>query len=264
MEFIKPNWPAPKNINAVTTTRASLNLSHYVDDDLEQVMENRSLLYKQLNLPSEPVWLNQQHSTEVINLGKVLSSRGLTAGSREQLNLTLDPAVKPRDDGLRDLKVDGAYTNKANVVCAVLTADCLPILLCSNDGTEIAAIHAGWRGLLNGVVASGVRYFKCQPDELFAWLGPAISQQAFEVGEEVREAFIQQDSQAVAAFYPSENSNHFMADLYQLARFRLHQLGIDKIYGGGFCTYSDHEKFYSYRRDQQTGRMATLIWRTPA
>jgi hypothetical protein len=148
------------------------------------------------------------------------------------------------------------------VVCAVLTADCLPILLCSNDGTEVAAIHAGWRGLLNGVIASGVRYFKCRPGKLLAWLGPAISQQAFEVGEEVREAFIQRDSRTAAAFYPSKNSNRFMADLYQLAKFQLNQLGVDKIYGGDFCTYSDRKRFYSYRRDGQTGRMGSLIWRS--
>lgn len=237
MEFIKPNWPAPENVKAVTTTRASANLSHYVGDNLEQVMENRRLLREQLGLPSEPVWLNQQHSTTVVDLG-----------SRK--------ACAHGDDNM----ADGSYTNQANVVCAVLTADCLPILLCSDDGTEVAAVHAGWRGLLNGVVISGLRHFKCSPGKLLAWLGPAISQQAFEVGNEVYEAFVRWNSRAKAAFYPSKNSNRFMAGLYQLARLQLNQLGVDKIYGGDFCTYSDGEKFYSYRRDEQTGRMGSLIW----
>lgn len=261
MEFIKPNWPAPENVKAVTTTRASLNLSHYVGENLEQVMANRSLLREQLCLPSEPIWLNQQHSTEVVDLGEILLSRGLTAGSRKQLNLKLDPAVKLRDGSICDLRVDGSYTNQANVVCAVLTADCLPILLCSDDGAEVAAVHAGWRGLLNGVVISGLRHFKCSPGKLLAWLGPAISQQAFEVGNEVYEAFVRWNSQAKSAFCPSKSSNRFMADLYQLARLQLNQLGVYKIYGGDFCTYSDCEKFYSYRRDEQTGRMGSLIWR---
>lgn len=223
MGFIKPNWPAPDNIRAVTTT-AGCNCLQDID---------RQLLRGQLNLPSEPIWLNQQHLIEVVDLGAENYS----------------------------VQVDGSYTNKANIVCAVLTADCLPILLCSDNGTEIAAIHAGWRGLLNGVISSGVRHFKCQPGELFAWLGPAISQQAFEVGNEVYEAFIQKDSQAAAAFCPGGNSNRFMADLYQLARLQLNQLGIYRVYGGNFCTYSDRERFYSYRRDKQTGRMGTLIWR---
>lgn len=231
--FIKPNWPAPDNIYAVTTTRASLNLAHYVGDQPEQVMINRQRLCEQLNLLSEPIWLNQQHSIKVINL------------SQKDYNLS----------------VDGSYADQANKVCAVLTADCLPVLLCSSDGKEIAAIHAGWRGLLNGIIAKGIRHFRCGHYEIFAWLGPAISQQAFEVGDEVREAFVQRDQQAAAAFSPSKNSNYWMMDIYQLARQRLHQLGINKIYGGDFCTYSDQDRFYSYRRENQTGRMASLIWR---
>jgi len=230
--FIKPNWPAPENVHAVTTTRASLNLSHYVGDDRAKVLANRQRLQEDLNLPSEPVWLNQQHSIEVIDLGQ-----------------------KPVN-----LSVDGVYTNKTNMVCAVLTADCLPVLLCSEDGKEIAAVHAGWRGLLNGVIAQGVQYFRGTPGEILAWLGPAIGPQAFEVGSEVHEAFVEQDPQAAQAFYPSKNAGRFMADIYQLAKLRLYQLGINKIYGGDFCTYSDQDRFYSYRREGQTGRMASLIW----
>jgi YfiH family protein len=231
-KFIQPNWPAPENVHAVTTTRASFNLAHYVGDDRTQILANRRRLRKELNLPSEPVWLDQQHSIEVIDLGQ-----------------------KPVN-----LSADGSYTNETNTVCAVLTADCLPILLCSENSREIAAIHAGWRGLLNGVIDSGVRRFKSQPGELLAWLGPAISQQAFEVGSEVRDAFLKRGKEAVAAFKPSQKSDHWMADLYQLARQRLHKLGVTKVYGGDFCTYTDHERFYSYRRDNQAGRMATLIW----
>ena len=231
--FIKPNWPVPDNVCAATTTCANLNLAHYVDDQSEQVMINRRRLREQLNLPNEPIWLNQQHSIEVINLG------------RENHNLS----------------VDGSYTNKANIVCAVLTADCLPILLCSSDGKEIAVLHAGWRGLLNGIIAKGRRHFRCESREIFAWLGPAISQQAFEVGSEVREAFIQHNVRAAEAFHPSKNADHWMMDIYQLARQQLNQLGVNKIYGGDFCTYSNQERFYSYRRDGQTSRMASLIWR---
>jgi len=231
--FIKPNWLVPKNIHAATTTRASLNLSHYVDDNLEQVMINRRLLRQQLNLPNEPIWLNQQHSAEVINLNAEKYSK----------------------------QVDGSYTNKLNTVCAVLTADCLPILLCSADGNEVAAIHAGWRGLLNEIIANGVRHFCCNPHEIFVWLGPAISQQAFEVGNEVQKAFLQLDQQTAAAFRPREAAGHWMADIYQLARLQLRKLGISNIYGGDYCTYSDQKCFYSYRRDGQTGRMVTLIWR---
>jgi len=221
--FIKPNWPASDNVHAITTTVGC--------DCAENV--SRKLLREQLNLPSEPIWLEQQHSIEVIDLSQKLVNSS----------------------------VDGAYTNQIDTVCAVLTADCLPILLCSKNGREIAAIHAGWRGLLNGVIASGVRRFKCQPGELLAWLGPAISQQAFEVGSEVREEFLRRDKEAAAAFKPSQKPGHWLADLYQLARQRLNKLGVHKIYGGDFCTYTDHERFYSYRRDNQTGRMATLIWR---
>lgn len=231
--FIKPSWPVPENVHAVTTTRASLNLSHYVGDDIEQVTVNRRTLRKQLNLPSEPVWLNQQHSIEVINL------------SQKDYNLS----------------VDGSYTDQVNMICAVLTADCLPILLCNQQGTEIAAIHAGWRGLLNGIIAQGVRHFRCKPCEILAWLGPAIGQEAFEVGSEVQKAFAERNQEAYNAFYPSKNAEHFMADLYQLARLELARLGISKIYGGDFCTYSDQRRFYSYRRENQTGRMASLIWR---
>lgn len=231
--FIQPDWPVPKNVHAVTTTRASSNLSHYADDNLVQVLANRQKLHKQLSLPSEPVWLNQQHSIKVIDLSQKDYS----------------------------LSADGSYVNQANIVCAVLTADCLPILLCSEDAPEIAAIHAGWRGLLNGILAHAVRHFHAASHEILAWLGPAIGQQAFEVGSEVREAFVKQDLEAAQAFYPSKNSGRFMADIYQLARFRLCQLGINKIYGGDFCTYSDQKRFYSYRRDNHTGRMASLIWK---
>ncbi len=155
---------------------------------------------------------------------------------------------------------DASYSRDKGIVCAVMTADCLPLLICDQDGREIAAIHAGWRGLLDGVIETTVGQLKSKPEQLMVWLGAAIGPEWFEVGAELRQQFIAEDSRADIAFRPSSREDHWFADIYQLARIRLKRLGISAIYGGGLCTYSDSKRFFSYRRDGVTGRMAALIW----
>jgi len=237
--WLTPDWPAPANIHAATTLRtggvscgayASLNPAMHVGDDAELVKQNRRIIKEMLNLPSEPVWLEQIHS-----------NRAVPAVATETLQ-----------------QADASYTSEPGVVCAVLTADCLPLLVCSADGNEVAAIHAGWRGLLAGVIGNTVSAIR--NSELLVWLGPAIGPDCFEVGAEVRDAFLEKSAAFMTAFKQQDNGK-WLADIYQLARIDLAMLGIDKVYGGGFCTVTEHGRFYSYRRDKQTGRMATLIWR---
>jgi len=238
--WITPDWPAPANIHAATTLRTggvssapynSLNPATHVGDDAACVSENRQHIKTMLALPAEPVWLEQTHSDIVINAA--------------QTN-TLQQA-------------DASYSNVSSVVCAVMTADCLPLLICSTDGTHVAAIHAGWRGLLAGIITNTVNALATT--EVLVWLGPAIGAACFEVGGEVREAFAAK-SAAFAAAFTQTSDNKYLADIYQLARIELAVLGIHAVYGGDFCTVTEQERFYSYRRDTQTGRMATLIWRT--
>ncbi len=238
-KFLFPNWNAPANIHAAMTLRIggassalfdSFNLATHVGDELENVLENRRLLKTELNLPVEPFWLEQIHSNSVIEASTDL--------------------VLP--------KADASYTNQKNVVCAVMTADCLPVLMCSSDGTQIAAIHAGWRGLATGIISNTVSALKT--NELIVWLGAAIGADCFEVGDDVRDTFLKKSTDYESAFKAHENK--WLADIYQLARIELTGLGITQIFGGEFCTMTDTEHFYSYRRDNQTGRMATLIWRS--
>lgn len=238
IELIVPDWPAPDVVCACTTTRQggvsrppwdSLNLAAHVGDDAEAVQGNRERLAAQLGLPSAPLWLQQVHGTRVCIHG--------------------DP------DGC----ADACFAAQPGQVCAVLTADCLPILLCAADGSAVAAAHAGWRGLLAGVIEQTAAAFAANNATLLAWLGPAIGPQAFEVGDEVREAFVDEDSAAAGCFAVSGNGR-WLADLYALARLRLARLGIDRVYGGTLCTYRDRERFFSYRRDGDSGRMASLIW----
>lgn len=233
-----PNWPAPKNVKALQTTRnggvsaapyASLNLGSHVGDVPLAVSRNRMLL--EPLLPSEPVWLQQMHGVEVIDAAQA--------------------ACWPQ--------ADACVSARSGAVCVVMTADCLPLLLCDTAGSVVGAAHAGWRGLCDGVIEQTVRSMKTAPDTLMAWLGPAISQAAFEVGDEVRTAFVARQAQAAAAFSPGA-SGKWYADIYQLARLRLEALGITRIYGGGLCTYTDSTRFFSYRRDGVTGRMGTFIW----
>lgn len=239
LPIIVPEWPAPPKVRACSTTRIGgvsrppydrLNLGEHVGDDPQAVASNRRRLVDALQLPGEPAWLKQVHGCGVVEAGQ--------AGC----------------------EADAVVAHEPGKVCAVLTADCLPVLLCEREGRSVAALHAGWRGLADGVIEAGVAAMGLPAERLMAWLGPAIGPDAFEVGEEVREAFMQHDPAAASAFQPSVNEGRWMADLYRLARQRLNGLGVEAVYGGGLCTYSDPQRFFSYRRDGATGRMASLIW----
>ena len=239
-QFIIPDWPAPTNVHAVVTTRRggvsrppydSFNLAAHVGDDPAAVRANRARLRATLALPAEPVWLRQVHGIAVVDAAHTGT----------------------------ELEADGAFVVRPGAVCAVLTADCLPVLLCNRDGTKVAALHAGWRGLAAGIIEQGVQALQTASHSLLAWLGPAIGPQAFEVGPEVREAFVRHDAQATDAFHPG-HGDRYLADIYLLARQRLARLGVGAVYGGGFCTATDNARFYSYRRNGACGRMASLIW----
>lgn len=240
MNFIVPDWPAPATVRAVSTTRlggtsvgryASLNLGDHVGDEPERVRANRERVGAALGLRTEPRWLQQVHGTGVID------------------------ATQARPG----IEADGSTTATRGIACAVLTADCLPILLCDRAGTRIAALHAGWRGLAAGIVETGVRAMALPGASLLAWLGPAIGQAAYEVGDEVREAFVGADALAAAAFAPSPRGR-WLVDLYALARLRLRAAGVTAVYGGEYCTATRSDLFFSYRRDGTTGRMASLVW----
>ncbi|CAG9932341.1 peptidoglycan editing factor PgeF [Candidatus Nitrotoga arctica] len=235
---IIPDWPAPKNIRTLQTTRNggisaapynSLNLSSNVGDAPLAVARNRMLLEPML--PSEPVWLKQVHGVVVTDAAQA--------------------ECWP--------EADACVSTHPGAVCVVMTADCLPVLLCNDKGSVISAVHAGWRGLCDGVIEHTVRAMDVPPNTLMAWLGPAIGPRAFEVGDEVRAEFIGKDQQAAAAFV-SDTSGKWFADIYQLAGLRLNALGVTRVYGGGLCTYTDSANFFSYRRDSVTGRMGTFIW----
>ena len=237
---MQPDWPAPANVKALTTFRtggfsrgsyASFNLAAHTDDDPEAVQKNRQLLREHFGLPDEPAWLQQVHGKGVVNA----DARAIGA------------------------EADGSWTCTAGRVCAVMTADCLPVLICDRAGSRVAAAHAGWRGLHAGVIAETVRVLASDPAELMVWLGPAIGPQAFEVGEEVVRAFVDKDALNSAAFRQTD-ARHWLCDLYQLARMELSVLGIEAVFGGHECTFNDPQRFYSYRRDGSTGRMASLIW----
>lgn len=239
-KLIVPQWPLPKGVAACSSTRIggvslppyhSLNLGAHCGDNLEHVEENRKRLFTAGNLPSKPIWLEQVHGKDVLKLtGALYDSK----------------------------RADASYSNTPGTVCAVMTADCLPVLFCNLAGTEVAAAHAGWRGLCEGVLEETVACFADKPANIMAWLGPAIGPEAFEVGPEVRDAFMAKDAKAQAAFLP--RGEKYLADIYQLARQRLTNVGITHIYGGDRCTYSESETFFSYRRDKTTGRMASFIW----
>jgi YfiH family protein len=238
--MIFPDWPAPANVRAVTTTREggisappydSLNLARHVGDAEAAVQENRRRLRRRLALPAEPCWLDQVHGTGVVEAGA----------------------------GVTPVRADASFTRGPGAVCAVMTADCLPVLFCDRGGSVVAAAHAGWRGLAAGVLEATVAALEVAPAQLLAWLGPAIGPDAFEVGPEVREAFTVAHAQAAAAFQP-RHGGRWLADLYRLADIRLRSTGVGAVHGGGFCTYTERSRFYSFRREQVTGRMASLIW----
>jgi len=241
--WIAPDWPASTRVRALTTTRGlpgnsqppydAFNLGLRSGEDETIVRANRSLLERSFALPAPPRWLHQVHGNRSLRL-----TEELVAGEPE---------------------ADAAFTTRSGVVLAVLTADCMPILICADDGSEVAAIHAGWRGLASGVIESCVQRLRTPPERLRLWLGPAIGQQSYEVGDEVRAAFIERDGAAMAAFVPTR-PGHWLCDLYTLARQRLATLGVEHIHGGGFDTFTD-TRFYSHRRDgARSGRFASLIW----
>ena len=241
-DWIVPDWPAPPGVRALITTRAGgesigpyagLNLGLRSGDDLETVARNRIRLRQRL--PADPLWLRQVHGT----------------------------AVADADTAQGSPEADAACARRPGTVCAVLTADCLPLLLCDESGSVVAAVHAGWRGLCSGVIERTLSVMDRPPQALLAYLGPAIGSQVYEVGPEVREAFVAAipggEAEVATAFAPGRPGK-FYADLYALARMRLRRGGVARVYGGEYCTYSERERFYSYRRDGVTGRMASLIW----
>ncbi len=248
-EFLLPEWPAPAGIRALATTRiggfsagpyAELNLGTHVGDDAGTVQRNREVLCHDARLPAMPVWLEQMHGTVVADLDH------LPAG-----------APPPR--------ADAAIASLPDRLCTVMTADCLPLLFCSRDGRRIAAAHAGWRGLCDGVIEATLAAL-CRPPggpavaDVLVWLGPAIGPSAFEVGPEVRAAFLDRHAGDADCFRPGQG-DRWLGDLFALARRRLNRAGVTAIYGGGLCTVSDPGRFFSHRRDGVSGRMATLIWR---
>lgn len=249
--WIIPDWPAPPEVRALSTQRGggasaapfeSLNLGAHVGDSAEAVAENRRRLRALAELPAEPVWLSQQHGTDVLDLDRPFGAPGDGA---------------PGDGAPR--AADASCTRLPGRVCVILAADCLPVLLASDSGAGVAAAHAGWRGLAAGVIEATVRALALPPSSLLAWLGPCIGPESFEVGAEVREALLRADPQAEQAFRPNAGGR-YMADLAALARRRLERLGVARIYGGDACTYASSERYFSYRRDGRTGRQASLIW----
>jgi YfiH family protein len=240
-----PDWPAPANVGAAVTLRsggvsrapyASLNLAQHVGDARTAVIENRRRVRSELALPCEPLWLAQLHGTRVH-----------------------DADAEPSVPGAAPPAADAAITRAGNHVLAVLVADCLPVLLARRDGAAIAIAHAGWRGLAAGVLEAALEALASPPGELLAWLGPAIGTRHFEVGDEVLEAFTRHDAAARSAFTPN-GRGRWQCDLHGLARQRLRSAGLQALYGERRCTFSEPERFYSYRRDGVTGRMAALLW----
>jgi YfiH family protein len=236
-DWLIPDWPAPAGVKACVTTRAggvslapfdSLNLGDHVDDSPEAVAENRRRLTDQFSI--QPAWLKQVHGIAVAHA---------------------DPSLTAT--------ADASWTATPGIACTAMTADCLPALFCDRAGTRVAAAHAGWRGLAAGVLEATLDSLAVPPEEVLVWLGPAIGPQAFEVGPEVRETFVEQLPEAARAFVPSQNAGKFMADIYELARLRLAIRGVTAVYGGGFCTVTD-PRFFSYRCSPRTGRFASLVW----
>lgn len=242
VDFLIPDWPAPANVRALQTLRTggvseapwdALNLGDHVGDDCACVQANRALLRDVL--PGEPLWLKQVHGNVAVD-----------ANSAHQL-INQPP------------EADAAFTRSPEQVCVVMTADCLPVLFCDRAGTVVAAAHAGWRGLLAGILEESILRMAIPPSDLLVWLGPAIGPSCFEVGADVQAAFVAEDARAATAFR-SHAPGKFLADIYALARFRLQRADITSVNGGGLCTVTEADRFFSYRRDGVTGRMASLIW----
>lgn len=245
--YLAVDWPQtspkkPENVHAITTLRnggfssgdyEEYNLAMHVGDEVQSVKSNRSKLIEDLCLPAEPVWLEQIHSNTVICADDIAADNTVQA--------------------------DASFSRKKGVVCAVMTADCLPVFFCNQAGNEVAVAHAGWRGLHAGIISNTVAAMQTPADEILVSLGPAIGPQAFEVGEEVLHAFVSKNGLNKAAF-AATSAGRYLCDIYQLAHIELQSIGVGPIAGGGYCTYSEIHRFYSYRKQQNTGRMASLIW----
>ncbi|MGC1182274.1 peptidoglycan editing factor PgeF [Legionella sp.] len=238
MNFNLANWPAPKNITALSTTRLegyskapfhSNNLGLNIGDDDTHVKQNRQLLMEGLQLPGEPQWLRQTHSTHCVHVEKDLNR-----------------------------EADAAITHSSKYPLVILTADCLPITLCNIQGNEIAAIHAGWRGLVNGIVENTLAKMRSKPSDLLAWIGPAICQKCYEVGDEVYQIFTHKYTFSKHAFKP--NHCKWLANLPKIAEMVLNSQGINAVYQSELCTFESESELYSYRKTSQTGRIGTLIW----
>lgn len=239
----QPEWPAPARVGSFITYRqpghsqgvyAQNNLASHVGDASAAVAANRDDLIQYLTLPQQPLWLRQVHGTRVVDAAEVNAP---------------------------PIEADGAFCTAPGTICAVLTADCLPILLCDSKGTQVAAVHGGWRGLAKGIISAALQHFKGPRTDLLAYLGPAISASVYEVGEEVVAAFANLPGNiASCAQANSQRPGHYFLDLYAVAWLQLQDCGINAIYGGNRCSYREKSYFYSYRRDGQTGRMASLIW----
>jgi len=235
--FIKPNWPLPSNIHSISTTRHggvslkpydSFNLAMHVDDNNGDVSKNRQMLIDKLQLPADPIWINQIHGKTVLKASEIH----------------------------REKDADSTFTDEPYQVCVVLTADCLPVLISDRNGKKVAAVHCGWRGLQKKILTETLSKLQIPADETLVWFGPAISAKVYEVGTEVRENFMD-DTNAFVENGPKK----WLCNLYQIARNELHRNGISAIFGGEYCTFTQKDQFFSYRRDgAATGRMATLIW----
>jgi polyphenol oxidase len=257
IQIIEPDWPAPPGVRAAFTLRTggvsaapfdSLNLGAAIGDSPEAVAENRRRVSELLGLPAEPVWLEQVHGTAVVQAEAVRASAAV--------------AATPKADASLTPKVDASVAHAAGHVCAIRVADCMPVLFAALDGSAVGAAHAGWRGLAGGVLERTVERLGVPPSQLVAWMGPTIGPRNFEVGEDVRVAFVEPDPSAASAFVRNDRGR-WQCDLYALARQRLNRVGVTRIYGGGWCTFAESDRFFSYRRDGQCGRMAALIWREP-
>lgn len=237
-QIIIPDWQVPDHVKALSTKRTggvsqgafnSNNLALHVEDNESDVLKNRALLASSYALPSQPFWLNQTHTTIAVKAGG------------------------------KAIDADASFSQQVGEVCVVMTADCLPVLLCDKEGKQVAAIHAGWRGLVNGIIESTLEQFSAGGREIIAWLGPAIGPNAFEVGVEVKDQFVKHDLDSLKAFRQC-TEDKWLADIYKLARMRLENAGVDSISGGDYCTFTDEADFFSYRRDGVCGRMASLVW----
>jgi len=245
LHLITPDWPAPSQVRAIVTTRKggysvspydSFNLGEYTDDDVKAVRLNRRKLEAHIGIPNIR-WIKQVHGVDVIDVYK--------------------------SDSSNTLEADGCYTESVNQVCAIVTADCLPILICNREGSRVAALHAGWRGLANGIIETGLNRSGIPPEDALVWFGPSIGVEAYQVGEDLRQVFMstgRYTDEAIYSNFVSSGDNKYMCNLIGLARAELATLGVKDVYGGNHCTYSEPGSFYSYRRDGDTGRFASLVW----